>query len=422
MQLRNEAAEKLILQEVVQNKDSKLLATINQDWLTGEHQNLLHILRLRKECMEYFYCSEYVAENNIDISSQLIEVVFKGKMVGNVSSAMTLVEEKYLARKMSTVAAQITEDLNRRVHPLAIVAGVQEDIAKIKYSGERIEKLGESLEPDTMDLIDFGKDGLESLYLSKQEIMILGGERGHQKTNYAIDLICGALDYNVNSLNNQEFKVMFFSREMSYKNLKARLLSRLFRITFGDIRKGNYNVQQIEKEFKERYWYYNDNFLLIKPEQINSVEDVAKFIMQEKPTVWVFDYMQLLARLLVEKGEDVNNKIAWLVTQFKALAQVTNTLGIVVSTLTKFEKGRISHVPRLEDLYSSVEIQYLATWIGLCYWPWFYHRHLNQSVFVTLWEKNRNEEPFMLPMQVEPQYSTFGNLKPHSVKLEDYLK
>ena len=421
MQFYNEDAELAILQLIAQKKDVTLLSTINQNLLHGHYSNLLNTLRLKTENLEYFYCITFCQDNNIDVPLNIIEKVFKGDIRFELEGILKILELKYLQRQMNDVGAYIDKQQMLSVHPLATVAGVQERLSKIKYTGEKIEKLGDNLDTiDTMDLIYSGISQLDSLYLSKQEIMVLGGERGHHKTNFAIHLETSILEHNVITLKNETFKVMFFSREMSFKNLKARLLSKLFRIPFGDIKKGNYNAVEINQIFHEKFWYYHDNFILIRPEQINSVEDVAKYLLQEKPTVWVFDYMQLLARLISEG--DVNATIAWLITKFKSIAQVTNTMGVVVSTLSKFEKGRISKVPKLDDLYSSVEIQYLATWVGLCYWSWFYDRTLLKDPFFVLWEKNRNDEPFTMPLKVIPQYSSFESIVPGSVNLDRYLQ
>ncbi len=419
-QLINAQAEEAILAEIVQTENIVLLTTVNEDWFTEDRANLLNLLRTKKECMQFFYCTQHVEENMLQINYPLIVRVFKDFRTEDIDSCLQIIEEKYLMRCIEELGNYTLNNL-KKLHPLVLASNIQEMLAKFKYSGKKLEKLGDTFEPDTMDLIDVGIPAMETLCLSRQEIMVLGGERGQHKTNFALWLAAKALHRNVVELNNKSFKILFFSREMSFKAVKARLLAQIFKISFLDIRRGKYDKDKIQKEFLEKYWYFNDNFIVVPPEQINGVEDIAKFILQEKPTIWLFDYMQLLARSIAGKDGDTHGVIAWLVTRFKSIAQLTNTLGVLISTLSKFDKNRLNHIPRLEDLYSSVEIQYLASWVGLCYWSWFYNRSLNPQPFFVLWEKNRNEEPFTMPLKVEPPFSNFDNLQKGMFKLTDYL-
>jgi len=417
----NVQAEETILKMIVQKKDFALLSTINEEWLTGERNNLLQVLRTKEECMEFFYCSQFVEDNNIDVSYPLIHTAFKTEIDNELTSVLLILEEKYLKRNVNKVGEYVLDNI-KKTHPLIIASKAEEQFRNLKYAGKKIEKLGDTFEPDTMDLIDCGIEAMDSLCLSRQEIMILGGERGHHKTNFALHVCSSAVEKNVVKLKNEDFKVVFFSREMPFKVVKARLISKLFRIPFRDVRTGNYNITEIHKIFHEKYWYYNDNFIVVPPESIRDVEDMAKVLLSQKPALWCLDYMQLLARGIAGKDGDPNSVIAWLATRLKSLAQMTNTLGIAVSTLSKFERQRINHIPRLEDLYSSVEIQYLASWIGLCYWSWFYNRNLNKKPFFVLWEKNRNDEPYTMPLGVDPEFSAFSNIPKGQIKMEDYLQ
>jgi len=418
----NVQAEENILKMIVQWQDTVLLSTLNEEWLTGQRNNLLQVLRTKEECLDFFYCTQWVEDNNIDVAYPLIFDIFKNTEIdGTKQSTLLILEEKYLRRKIMDVGNYIVDNV-KKLHPLTVAPLAEERLRELKYVGKEVEKLGDTFEPDTMDLIDCGIDEMESLCLSRQEIMILGGERGHHKTNFALHICASAVEKNVIKLKDESFKVLFLSREMPFKVVKARLISKLFRIPFGDVRRGNYNIKEVHKIFMEKYWYYHENFIVVPPESLRDVEDIAKVILTHKPTIWVLDYMQLLARGIAGKDGDPNSVIAWLATRLKSLAQMTNTLGIAVSTLKKFENQRITHIPRLEDLYSSVEIQYLASWIGLCYWSWFYNRNLNKKPFFVLWEKNRNDEPFTMPIGVEPEFSSFAPIPKGQIKLEDYLK
>lgn len=417
----NVQAEEALLKFIVQKQDISLLSTINADWLTGTRHNLLNVLRLKDDCMEMFYCTSFCEENNIDVDYPLINRVFKTEITEELQSVRILLEEKYLKRQVYAAGEYILDNIKKK-HPLIISSEVEERLKGIRYVGKPVEKLGDTFEPDTMDLVDCGIQKMQDLVLSKEEIMVLGGERGHHKTNFALYMARKALERNVIDLKDETFKVLILSKEMPFKVVKARIIASLFGIPFKDVRRGNYNQDEIHKIFHEKFWYYHDNLIVIPPESIRNPEDVAKFILQESPTIWIFDYMQLLARSMAGKDGDVDRVIAWLVTSLKGIAQSTKTLGVLISTLKKFNDNRINHIPRLEDLYSSVEIQYLASWVGLCYWSWFYNRDLRQDPFFVLWEKNRNDEPYTMALKVFPEYSNFDNLITSTLKMEDYLK
>jgi replicative DNA helicase len=404
--LSSPEAERIVLQIIVQKKDTALLSTVNQEWFTEEHSNLLITLRNVKH-LDYFYCEKFIEQNNIDVSFNVLKNVFKGDIVGELEPALEILENKYLSRKLVLIADNIYDNIGRK-NPLNITLDVQKEIQSIQSVSEKIEKLGDNFNIDITDLLYTGIYGQDDLIISRQATMVIGGESGHLKTSYTLFTLMKALQYNILNIGNKDFKVMFFSKEMSFNKLKAKIISNLFRIPYDRIRYNDYDVKEIQSIFMDKYYYYHDNFFLIKAEMFKSEDDMAKYILQSKPDIWALDYIQLLAN--AKKEQDINREVARIVTNLKSIVTLTNTFGIIISQLRKFGENRISKVPRLEDLYWAGDLRHLADWVGLCYWKWQYDRTKQKSVFFMLWEKNREGATYTTPYKIEAEYTNLEKL------------
>ena len=216
-----------------------------------------------------------------------------------------------------------------------------------------------------------GIEKLDEATLGLDGLIVLSGKAGGGKTSLAIQLTFGAIE-------KDKVPILFYSLEMSRRQLVARLLSQITGIDQKKIYRGGrrteqtfeYSLTQAEHEKlqqgKERLRRTGDRYYIVDradgeisfnklKEQIN----LLKTLYQTEKVLVVIDHLQVFSLNPENKGEkyvDQISKETALINGFKDVQSITNSAVLLISQENKaaYNKGSIMAVK------GSVDIVYLA--------------------------------------------------------------
>lgn len=227
----------------------------------------------------------------------------------------------------------------------------------------------------------------------------IGGDSGHWKTNNGMDILTNAMEANK---HDEDFKVVFFSKEMEWKQIRDRLMAKLLGVPRNEIIKRTVNVADIKKRFADEFPHYVDRFLIIPPDDISSISVIPQILLEIKPKVWCFDYVQLLAGA---DSMDVNTAVRAAAILSKAYCRISNSLGILLSQLRKRDQQRQLQFPLIDDLEYAGALKHQANAVGLCWWAYKHNNTYDKTVYITSWQKNRDENIFNEYLRLNPECS-----------------
>lgn len=390
-----------VLRHVLRN--SELINKIDPEWFYEKKDWVYKIIVTNlKENPKLFDKSLLIdrlkhSNYNIDFSSlsEIFEVPSE-----SFEPSLELLKSKY-TRFIISEQISILGEMIKVEEPSKIV----NKLLQIAHSLPKFEKetkgILDDLSQENKNLLTIHtsrRPALERLLPMYGSVIVIAGDSGHHKTNSGIDVLCNALDANI---SDENFRVCFFSKEMEWKQIRDRILSKKLLIPFEKIVKREVNIKELKKEFQDRFPHYISRFKIIPSESINSFSDVAEVLMQQKPNVWVFDYIQLMAD---EKIIDVNSVVRSAAILFKTYSKIFNNLCIELAQLRKKGEQRKLQVPTVDDIEYAGSIKHQAECIGLCWWAYKHNNHFDPKVYVTLWKKTRNSGEFNEFLEVNPEY------------------
>lgn len=342
---------------------------------------------------------EKFKNSNFNVLRTDLEKMFDTPM-DSFDSSFHILKTRY-TKSILKYQIEIVQEMLSSCEPKEIVAkilSIADSLPAFEKEQKGLLDELEDVNPNLAKIHTVRRPALKRLMPLYKSIIVIGGDSGHHKTNNAIDILCNALDANEDDPN---YKVIYFSKEMDWDEIRDRVLSKKLRIPFEDILSRKVNIADVRHRFQDKFDRYVKNFKIIPPDSIKSPIDIAEIIIESKPKVWAVDYIQLLAD---ERTPDVNAAVRSSAILLKAYARMFGGLGIILSQLRKRNEMRKLLFPQIDDCEYAGSIKHLAHSVGMCWWAYKHDNSADMSCYITSWQKVRNNGVFSEVLEVEPAY------------------
>lgn len=202
--------------------------------------------------------------------------------------------------------------------------------------------------------------------IRKSTVFIIGARPSTGKTTFALNIAANQIAYS-------DKKVMFFSLEMSSEMIYERLMAAQNKIEYEKFSRNGLSEDEIKliaaqsKKLKE-----SGRFFVI--DDIYNVEQICNMISEEKPSLAVVDFMQIISA--VGKFENVRSRIDYISSLFKRTAKTTGCVIIVLSQLSRMGK----EAPTMSDLKESGGLEQDGDYIALLHRPYVLNKNENECI------------------------------------------
>lgn len=399
------SAELTIVQNIATTKDKLSLQQLDPEWFTQKEFNwLIQLWKHKPEYLDPVILNAYLSRLEIKKSLNVKEIYSKPKH--DVEVALKTVQDDYLRGLLNHHLTQLKEDI-KHLDPSIVMYRVSTLINKMPVFQTKQGDFFDGLEQENPDLLKLAvprRPMLKKLITEYGNIMVIGGDSGHQKTNQLLDLLDCALEANISDPN---FKVAFFSKEQKRKELLIRLMSKKLRVPQEDLILRIVDVEDLKKQFEEKFPEWVTRFRIYDPEEWIGADGIVREMVVHKYKVWGVDYLQLAAG----ENEDLskqNVNVMSFMRSMKVIVRISNSFGILLSQFVKKDQRALIHRPSVDMLEWSNEVQRLASFIGLLFWAWkVFPQECDIRWYWVNWQKNRTSKPFNEILKSEPEFCDF---------------
>ena len=197
----------------------------------------------------------------------------------------------------------------------------------------------------------------------KSDLIIIAGRPSTGKTALSLNII-------LNVIKNSKLPVLFFSLEMSKKQIMYRLLSMEANIDQTRLKNGKLyqndwiKLNKIIKILSKLPLFIDDSANL----SINDIRSKVKTIILEQTKIGliVIDYLQLMQNLNIKNGNRVQ-ELSQITRYLKNIAREFNVPIIALSQLSRNVENRLNQKPILSDLRESGSIEQDADLVLMLY-------------------------------------------------------
>lgn len=198
--------------------------------------------------------------------------------------------------------------------------------------------------------------------VTNTDLVVLAARPGMGKTAFAIKCALNMARLGV--------PVAFLTREMSAKQIAARVISITSRIHFNRIMQQELwhgEEEQFENALKE---FRSLPFHIVESPSSGAgcISKCKEYIANKGVKCIFVDYLQLLEA----EGENREKEISWLSRSFKNLAKDTQVPVMLLSQLSRETEKRSDKMPHLSDLRDSGSIEQDADIVIMLYRPEYY--------------------------------------------------
>lgn len=401
------------LRIVALHQDRKLLEQLDAKWFEYHQAQKILTIWKQTEDMEISATIEHIKSSNDDriylSNTEVKEFYEEPQITSTFEKNVQLVRRKYRQRTLDSKLRQLQKDIYKMA-PEEFEAQIVSYLKDNDYKETKnYRKVSDGLEDISKYLITIGGDIRplfdETLPL-KGTVSTIAGRSGEHKTGQALDILAMYCE------NNPGRKAVFFSKEMSFFEVQARLLAKKFNISPKEIIRGKkrdgtkIDLTKLSEEYAEKYNTINNNLIIIDPQEIKSSADLATILVNTEAEVWALDFIQFFAL----KSNSEFNQIANVIETAsfcKDISQVTESYGLIVSQVKKQESNRLTVFPRLDDIEWSGFIRQISHSVAMAYWAYAHNSSYLKDVFMLSWQKVRNGELFTEIIQVIPEFSQF---------------
>ena len=195
-------------------------------------------------------------------------------------------------------------------------------------------------------------------------LMIIGGRPAMGKTTFVINMA-----WNAYKLFNKSG--IFFSGEMSSKQISHLIMATESGIPAADIKKNRVSKVQLECMFDTFRKQHKGVFLIDdtpNPALTHILAEATKAKMQHDIDFVIIDYIQLIKA----SGASRHLEVGRISRELKALARNLNIPVIALAQLSRAVENRPSKRPQLSDLKESGDIEQDADLVSFLYRPEYY--------------------------------------------------
>ena len=197
----------------------------------------------------------------------------------------------------------------------------------------------------------------------KSDLIIIAGRPSTGKTALSLNII-------LNVIKNSKLPVLFFSLEMSNKQIMYRLLSMEANIDQTRLKNGKLyqndwiKLNKIIKILSKLPLFIDDSANL----SVNDIRSKIKTIISEQTKIGliVIDYLQLMQNLNIKNGNRVQ-ELSQITRYLKNIAREFNVPIIALSQLSRNVENRLNQKPILSDLRESGSIEQDADLVLMLY-------------------------------------------------------
>jgi len=228
-----------------------------------------------------------------------------------------------------------------------ILSGKTEEITNLEDLKDEI--LDEYTNPEKIETIPFGYPMMDkfTLGMPKGQLTIVAAAPGLGKTTFALNVAI-----------RSKKPTLFFSIEMTKRELFERVLSIRSGIPYRQIRSHGLTKEQLTQLYKTNIRnIYCDDSSQLTIGQIRS--RLSSFSRKEDPGLVIVDYLQLMDDP-TRRGESEALRIGRITYGLKAIAKDFNVPMILISQLNRDYSKRTDKRPKMSDLRESGAIEQAA--------------------------------------------------------------
>ena len=235
------------------------------------------------------------------------------------------------------------------------------------------------------------------------ELTVIGARPGMGKTAFALNIA-----FNVAS---QGKKVLFFSLEMSKKQLSLRTYSMISEIPLSKIRSGLLNDEEVEKITNS--YLENEGVLerMVLVDDVSYLSDIMKIAYSiDNIDLIIVDYLQLIKTK--NKYQMRYQELADIANSLKFLSKDLDIPIIALAQVNREVEKKADKRPTLSDLRESGDIEATADVVMFIHREDYYKKenNINDSVAEIIVAKNRNGESGIVRLSFDRRIQKFDCL------------
>ncbi len=355
--------------------------------------------------------------------SAITALIDRVPTAANAEYYAQIVREKSAARRLITAATQVVADAYSENQPIKELLDQAEhrifeatelrdtkDVSTIKeLIGRTFEYVNDLAKHNThITGLPTGFPDLDELTAGFQssEMIVVGARPSMGKTSLALNIAQHAC-MGTNGLK-KKYAVGFFSIEMTAKQLALRLLCSVARIDLKKARSGYLDSGEVGRLVAVTGDIYNEAKLFIDDTSALSVLELKakarRLKRQHNIDLLMIDYLQLIQAGI--RTDSREQEISYISRQLKALAKDLDIPVVVLSQLSRPQKGQEEKRPVLSDLRESGAIEQDADVVL------FIHKEkspddASQFIHELVLAKQRNGPTENIPVVFRREYTSF---------------
>jgi replicative DNA helicase len=329
-----------------------------------------------------------------------------------------ILKEKTKSRKAFEKAQEILDKIKSKTNPDEVIEETLRDFKELlKDNKASIETFKSVLKNHLKEINEILKSpnvirGLPSGFYELDrltsgfhggELVVIGARPGMGKTAFALNIA-----YNVAS---QGKKVLFFSLEMSKKQLCLRTYSIISEIPLSKIRNGLLNDEEVEKITSS--YLENASILerMVLVDDVSYLSDIMKIAYSvENVDLIIIDYLQLIKTK--NRYQMRYQELADIVNSLKFLSKDLSVPVLALAQVNREVEKKADKRPTLADLRESGDIEATADVVLFIHWEGYYKRDkdVDDSEAEIVIAKNRNGENGVIKLSFDRRIQRFNCL------------
>lgn len=326
--------------------------------------------------------------------------------------------EVYLTREIVNINQTIVRSVKDGEHPLAIIDQIQKSIADLNQSvafntsrplgkllDETMQNIIANFDAQTQPGLSTGFDSLNKIHgaFMPGTLCVLAARPAMGKTALAM-----ALATNVAT---RAGSVLFFSIEMSWMELCARILSAEAMV------QNNYILKNAARLTMDEISKLGKSADRLRPLNLNIVDEanmtinkIRSHVQKRRPDFVVVDYLQIITPVDKHQAADTNKFFEELTRDLKIVAKEFNVCILLLSQLNRAVEGRADKRPMLSDLRSSGGIEQNADSVMFIHRPYYYDKEAEIDLAEVIVAKNRNGAVGLCELKFLDVFTKFADI------------
>jgi replicative DNA helicase len=313
-----------------------------------------------------------------------------------VPQMIGILKEKTKSRRLVAKAQEIIDDI-KKGDPNEIAGRFLKEVSDIMKDKHQVEtfknvmkkglsEINESIKnPSFIKGVPTGFNDLDMLTggFKGGEFIVIGARPSMGKTTFALNIA-----YNSASVGKN---VLFFSLEMSKKQLHPRMFSMLSGIPLGKINSGMLNdeeAERITKSFLENADIVDRIAIVDDMLYISDISSMAYSV--EKVDMIIIDYLQLIKTK--NKYQMRYQELGDISASLKFLAKELDVPVVALAQVGRDVEKRSDKRPTLSDLRESGDIEAMADVVMFLHREGYYKKDEDDSKTEVIVSKNRSGE------------------------------